>query len=773
MKKILFLLLSVAVASSAFAGVKVNSVQHARYQQDNKAGKVTKAPVLTYNQNIQTMNINAPKVQVPQRNAVPGLSALQRTMKPATRAAITEQPEGTVSYYRRSGKAIFNQGVYTDGQLTDIEAAWGDQEGLVTVVENGNNIYFKNLLFDPEGWYPEAWVMGTKSGNVISIALPHDYDEVSYASYGVVIKLYWGSTRMQNGSLRWTRGSNSTAYFDIADDGTMTLRNGTSSTQWTGNGLCAAYQYGSSYYFDNAAILNTTLTPMGDIPEAPEMYDDDYIDGLDGEWVNYYRTGYYWFRTQNEQGNTVLDMDEQYGYGYIFYDADGSTVYMRDPVRGWNSGYWMKGTIEGNTLTFPLGQYVYWDDYFYGMKTAWGAMTVDEDNSLHFTEADVENVTFTIEGDHIIMNDCGTNEDMDTYVGLTLMLDSAYLDPGWYGPLDFWTVFYQIPGAPTEVTVQEGVTTANVSWTDETNSEWNVRYREWVDPATVDYYFNDFETDADLEGLTGWDMDGDGNWWTLRDLDDGTTCLTSASYINNQGALNPNNWLMLPEVTLNGVVKVEAWGQDASWAAEVFGVYIFVGDTADITNPETDFIQLGSDVTTDGTPTEYTFAIPEEYWGQPGYVAIVHHNISNMFYLNIDNVYVGDPDGGSPWIYVNGVTDPATVLQGLTPETTYEVQVQGVNAGGVGYWTESVVFTTLADQPLPTILRGDVDGDEVVGMGDLTALINYLVGLVGPDDINFENAAVCDSMTGDASEVVGMEDLTALINYLVYGTWPN
>ena len=71
------------------------------------------------------------------------------------------------------------------------------------------------------------------------------------------------------------------------------------------------------------------------------------------------------------------------------------------------------------------------------------------------------------------------------------------------------------------------------------------------------------------------------------------------------------------------------------------------------------------------------------------------------------------------------------------------------------------------------VLRGDVDGNGVVGMDDLTALINYLVGFLGPDDINFANAAACDSMTGDASEDVGMDDLTALINYLVYNQWPN
>ena len=57
------------------------------------------------------------------------------------------------------------------------------------------------------------------------------------------------------------------------------------------------------------------------------------------------------------------------------------------------------------------------------------------------------------------------------------------------------------------------------------------------------------------------------------------------------------------------------------------------------------------------------------------------------------------------------------------------------------------------------ILRGDVNGDGVVGMDDLTALINYLVY---GTPVNMAGA------DADQSGSVGMDDLTALINYLVY-----
>ena len=63
-------------------------------------------------------------------------------------------------------------------------------------------------------------------------------------------------------------------------------------------------------------------------------------------------------------------------------------------------------------------------------------------------------------------------------------------------------------------------------------------------------------------------------------------------------------------------------------------------------------------------------------------------------------------------------------------------------------------------------VRGDVDANGVVGMDDLTALINYLV-YGNTEGINLANAN-CDGYEG-----VGMDDLTALINFLVFNTWPD
>ena len=75
-------------------------------------------------------------------------------------------------------------------------------------------------------------------------------------------------------------------------------------------------------------------------------------------------------------------------------------------------------------------------------------------------------------------------------------------------------------------------------------------------------------------------------------------------------------------------------------------------------------------------------------------------------------------------------------------------------------------FNNIVEADLPTdYIRGDVNNDGVVGMDDLTALINYLV---------FNDASSINLNAADTNEdgVVGMDDLTTLINYLVFNTWP-
>ena len=80
----------------------------------------------------------------------------------------------------------------------------------------------------------------------------------------------------------------------------------------------------------------------------------------------------------------------------------------------------------------------------------------------------------------------------------------------------------------------------------------------------------DFSQGAGIpDGWHNIDADGDGYKWA-----NGGSFVYSASYLNDVGALHPDNWLVTPLVDLGGVVVVTAKGQSSSYAAEVFGVFV-------------------------------------------------------------------------------------------------------------------------------------------------------------------------------------------------------
>ncbi len=157
-----------------------------------------------------------------------------------------------------------------------------------------------------------------------------------------------------------------------------------------------------------------------------------------------------------------------------------------------------------------------------------------------------------------------------------------------------------------------------------------------------------FEDEAQLADWMVIDNDEDGYcWeWTVGEsikTHSGTGCMASASYDNEFGVLYPDNWLISPVVTLNGVVGFYACGQDPSWASENFAIYVCVGEP---TSPE-DFVKISEDFVATGVMTAYTADL-SEYAGQEGCIAIRHYNVSDMFRLNVDDITIGEFEPETP-----------------------------------------------------------------------------------------------------------------------------
>ena len=285
--------------------------------------------------------------------------------------------------------------------------------------------------------------------------------------------------------------------------------------------------------------------------------------------------------------------------------------------------------------------------------------------------------------------------------------------------VDDITLTYEAVEKPVDVEVLPGTNTADVAWNDESNNGWNLRYRLYTPEPEITGAYWDFENETDLS-WTSLDEDGDGFGWFLWDPEsygydagDGVRlfdkkCASSASY-NTYGALTPDDWMVSPKVTLTGNLTFWAAGQDPSYAAEVFAVYVSTGDR-DLDG----FVKISEDITATSPIQEYTFDL-SEYEGMEGYVAFRHYNVTDQFRLNIDNILIGEmpePVEYAEWIYVEGLDELNYTIEGLDPETTYEVQVQGIDQdGNTSAWTESVIFTTEANMTsVNEISAATVDG---------------------------------------------------------------
>ena len=293
-----------------------------------------------------------------------------------------------------------------------------------------------------------------------------------------------------------------------------------------------------------------------------------------------------------------------------------------------------------------------------------------------------------------------------------------------------WTTAVSFPTepacyAPTDMVISDITAySANIAWTSE-NTNFELRYSPDVRPLT------DFD-DSQMHGWTNIDADGDGYEWVLGSecggiylVEGGSLAgtghnasadmVTSGSYSNYTGAaLTPDNYLVSPQITLGGSISFWACAQDGSYAAEHFGVAVSTTGNTDAD----DFTTIQEwDMTAKSAPVlrssnaprggnraqgnwyQYTVDL-SDYTGQ-GYVAIRHFNCTDMFLLNVDDIFIEEPGFEMPWVNVSNPTNPQA-LTNLDPETTYLVQVRA-NCGSDGYseWLEGS-FTTLPACMVPT-----------------------------------------------------------------------
>ena len=409
-----------------------------------------------------------------------------------------------------------------------------------------------------------------------------------------------------------------------------------------------------------------TTQPAGELVEYNAVMNGVYTNG-----------GYY---------SPASDLE---GEVSIVFDANGQDVYFKNILlqEGTFGESWVKGTLsaDGSKITVATEQSLYYStSYSADVMLRWGSTDI-VDNSLEFTQdASVTEVVFNVDESGVISLEGGANTgtgDYAAYIGTGL--SCQWTDDDSFGGYIAWGLkLSPVKNLNADdINVEPAATSADVSWQGNEATSWNLRYRQ-----AGDGLFCGFNSESDVEGWTLIDADGDGNNWGLQNFSD-YTCASSASYINNVGALTPDNWLISPAVTIKAGDKVrfKAWGQDANWAAEHFAVYATNGDPSDPAN----FTQISDELIATGTATEYSFDL-SDFAGEC-YVAFRHFNVTDMFMLNIDDVEIGEI---YDWVEVSGLEDNAYTIEGLTPGTDYELQIQGADGDLLGEWSESTLFTT-------------------------------------------------------------------------------
>lgn len=108
------------------------------------------------------------------------------------------------------------------------------------------------------------------------------------------------------------------------------------------------------------------------------------------------------------------------------------------------------------------------------------------------------------------------------------------------------------------------------------------------------------------------------------------------------------------------------------------------------------------------------------------------------------------------WGYVIPLPGATYAVEGLTPGTTYEFYVEVKQNTGKSY--QSVVREVTLPGGGHGYELGDVNHDEAVNIGDVTALIDYLLG-------SGEVCPICANVNGD--EGINIGDVTALIDKLL------
>ena len=290
-------------------------------------------------------------------------------------------------------------------------------------------------------------------------------------------------------------------------------------------------------------------------------------------------------------------------------------------------------------------------------------------------------------------------------------------------------------------------------------SDWSFKSSNMLRSSTE--YLWDFEDPSFINSWTFIDNDGDGYCWEVDENYgyNGPTCMVSASYINDL-SLDPDNWMISPQVPLGGTLSFRAMNY-SDFYADQFAVYVCVGEYDSLD----DFVKVSDMIIPGTTWTEYTVDL-SQYSGQTGHFAFRHFNSYDNIRLFIDNVR----------LTIDGTPTPKTETPVISwyavSEDGVEVSATGnghiclyiedeLVAEGEGY-ADYFISATEIDEEYSVAATAQEDGKAVSDFAVATVEVPALPVLETPAPIwNYE-------LTEDAAVItaVGEGTVTLYIQYI-------
>ena len=383
------------------------------------------------------------------------------------------------------------------------------------------------------------------------------------------------------------------------------------------------------------------------------------------------------------------------------------------------------------------------NETFYTTDVDWTVNGIETKWNLRYRKYDTYGSFTTINGittHPYTLTGLETNTEYEVYVQPVYDDNTTgnWSDRGWVYTLDAKAM----PSDLEQFTAT--TTTATLTWTNSgAETKWNVR---WRTAAKADELFlEDFE-----DGLDGWTVYTMGeapqtNGWYAYDDDEaysGYKVASAWSWYNNT-EYNANNWLITPQIPLQGTIKF--WVRTHKDYPDSYAVLL--STTGNAIEDFTVTLKPMAEGPATGEWTEVSIDL-SEYTGQLGYIAIHHvSNDKNYLFIDYAGLYVNEVPAGE-W-QTTTVTEPTVALTGLTMGTMYDWQVQAVyEDGSTSEWTDAELFLTA-----PGILRGDVNNDLQVNAADIVYLVRYLKDGTMLRGFNIEAADADNSGQVDQKDV--------------------